>query len=369
MKILVYDVAAEYGGAMTVLRDFYQEVLEKSPREIQWVFALSQPVLEARPGVKVLCFPKPKKSHLHRLLFEHLDFPKILAQERPDVVISLQNMPVARYGGRQLVFLHQSLQFCEKTFSFLKREERSIALQQRIICRIYRWTLPRAEHLFVQTQWMKRDCMGWLGWPESNITVVPPQVTPPQVRPYTGAASRTFFYPAAADIYKNHSLVVQACKLLAAEGITDYRVIFTISPEEGAVAQGLIASAQGLPIEIVGRLTYEKIWEHYSSTILLFPSYMETCGLPLTEAKEAGAWILACDLPFAREVLEGYPNKALFPWDDAQALAQAMKQALAGVPWQQPDSCLQETGPGLMEAMLNYLAGEIGQGNFEKNHG
>ena len=140
MKIMVYDVAAEYGGAMTVLRDFYQEVLEKSPREIQWVFALSQPVLEARPGVKVLCFPKPKKSHLHRLLFEHLDFPKILAQERPDVVISLQNMPVARYGGRQLVFLHQSLQFCEKTFSFLKREERSIALQQRIICRIYRRT-------------------------------------------------------------------------------------------------------------------------------------------------------------------------------------------------------------------------------------
>ena len=145
MKILVYDVAAEYGGAMTVLRDFYREVLEKSPRDIQWVFVVSQPGLEDTPQVKILRFSKPKKSRLHRLAFEHLDLPKILAAEKPDAVISLQNMPVARYGGRQFVLLHQSLQFCDRTFSFLKREERSLALQQRIVCRIYRRTLPKAE--------------------------------------------------------------------------------------------------------------------------------------------------------------------------------------------------------------------------------
>ena len=103
MKILVYDVAAEYGGAMTVLRDFYREVLEKSPRDIRWVFVVSQPVLEETAQVKILCFGKPKKSRLHRLAFEHLDLPKILAAEKPDAVISLQNMPVARYGGRQFV--------------------------------------------------------------------------------------------------------------------------------------------------------------------------------------------------------------------------------------------------------------------------
>ena len=125
---------------MTVLRDFYREVLEKSPRDIQWVFVVSQPVLEDTPQVKILRFSKPKKSRLHRLAFEHLDLPKILAAEKPDAVISLQNMPVARYGGRQFVLLHQSLQFCDRTFSFLKGEERSLAVQQRIICRIYRRT-------------------------------------------------------------------------------------------------------------------------------------------------------------------------------------------------------------------------------------
>ena len=361
MKILVYDVAAEYGGAVTVLRDFYREVLEKSPRDIQWVFVVSQPVLEDTPQVKILRFSKPKKSRLHRLAFEHLDLPKILAAEKPDAVISLQNMPVARYGGRQFVLLHQSLQFCDRTFSFLKGEERSLAVQQRIICRIYRRTLPRAEHVFVQTRWMKEDTMRWLGWPEDKISVVPSRVRPPRLGAYTGTGSRTFFYPAGADRYKNHDLVIAACKLLAGEGITDYRVIFTLPREGDPDAERIIRAARGLPIEFVGSLPHETVWEYYSGTVLLFPSYLETCGLPLVEARAAGAWILASDLPFAREVLEGYPNKAFFPYDGAEVLAQQMKAVLGGVPWQQPAPRTARTEVGLMESMLNIIKGANAQ--------
>lgn len=360
MKIMVYDVAAQGGGGMTVLLDFYREVLEKSPRDIQWCFAVSQPGLEDAPGVQILRFSKPKKSPLHRLVFEHWDFPRLLKQEQPDVVISLQNMPVARYRGRQLVLLHQSLQFCPKTFSFLKPEERSLAVRQRIICRMIQQSMPRAEHLFVQTAWMKQACMSWLGWPEDRISVVRSQAVPPVVTPYTGKDSRTFFYPAAGDIYKNHMLVVKACRLLHQEGITDYRVVFTLSSDEGAYDRGIIQAAQGFPIEFTGRLPHQRVWELYSRTVLLFPSYQETCGLPLVEAKAAGAWILASDLPYAREVLEGYPNHALFDHSSPEALAREMKRVLAGIPWQSTAGKTSHPAPGLMEAMLQKVYGKEG---------
>lgn len=355
MKIMVYDVAAQGGGGMTVLLDFYREVLEKSPRDIQWCFAVSQPGLEDAPGVRVLRFAKPKRSPLHRLAFEHWDFPRLLKREQPDVVISLQNMPVARYRGRQLVFLHQSLQFCPKTFSFRKPEERSLAIRQRIICQIIRRTMPRAEHLFVQTQWIKDACVPWLGWPEDRITVVRMQAVPPAPAAYTGLSGRTFFYPAAGDIYKNHALVVEACRILQGEGITDYRVIFTLDPGEDPSSQKILRSIEGLPIESVGTLPHEQVWETYSRTVLLFPSYLETCGLPLVEARAAGAWIIASDLPFAREALENYPNCAFVDHRSPQALAREMKRVLDGVTWQEPGPAEEEPGPGLMEAMLEQI--------------
>ena len=183
----------------------------------------------------------------------------------------------------------------------------------------------------------------------------------PRLGAYTGTGSRTFFYPAGADLYKNHDLVIAACKLLAGEGITDYRVIFTLPREGDPDAERIIRAARGLPIEFVGSLPHETVWEYYSGTVLLFPSYLETCGLPLVEARAAGAWILASDLPFAREVLEGYPNKAFFPYDGAEVLAQQMKAVLGGVPWQQPAPRTARTEVGLMESMLNIIKGANAQ--------
>ncbi len=46
------------------------------------------------------------------------------------------------------------------------------------------------------------------------------------------------------------------------------------------------------------------------SDIVCFPSRLETWGLPLSEAKERGKWVLASDFPFTRETLGSYEKKA-----------------------------------------------------------
>lgn len=50
MKILVYDVAAEDGGGLFVLKNFYEEVIKDSEKHpnIEWIFLTSYKILESK---------------------------------------------------------------------------------------------------------------------------------------------------------------------------------------------------------------------------------------------------------------------------------------------------------------------------------
>ena len=67
----------------------------------------------------------------------------------------------------------------------------------------------------------------------------------------------------------------------------------------------------------------------YAQQTLLFPSYIETFGLPLQEARGYGAEIIVSDCDFAHEVLEEYDRCKYVPWDDATAWAEAMRNELS----------------------------------------
>lgn len=60
-------------------------------------------------------------------------------------------------------------------------------------------------------------------------------------------------------------------------------------------------------VRFLGSIPYEELLGYYKScTGLLFPSCIESFGLPLVEAALFGKTIIASDLPYAREVLEDY---------------------------------------------------------------
>ena len=354
MKILVYDVAAEDGGGLLLLKEFH-EAAKTAPSHIKWIFLTSLTELESTKTIEVRRYPEVKQSWLHRLSFEHKKMPEIIRQTQPDLVISLQNMPVKRCKVRQFVYLHQSLQYCPKKFSFLKKEERALAIRQRLIGWLIKNAMPKAEHIFVQTQWIKDATCAWLKRPEEEVTVVPvklPENVP--MLPFEGETSKVFFYPARAEVYKNHQAILDACRILQNRGITGYRVILPLQP--GGFTQRISEQVGDLPIDILGALTYEQVWQHYSKATLLFPSYLETCGLPMLEAKMAGSRILASDMPFSHEALDGYPNARFFPYDDPEKLADCMQSVIEGkmeyVPTQMGDHNQQES---LLCSMLSKV--------------
>ena len=71
--------------------------------------------------------------------------------------------------------------------------------------------------------------------------------------------------------------------------------------------------------------------DHYSSMdCLIFPSRMETWGLPISEAKDYRLPILVSDLPFAHETVGNYDKVKFFNCLDARSLSDIMASMIEG---------------------------------------
>lgn len=81
--------------------------------------------------------------------------------------------------------------------------------------------------------------------------------------------------------------------------------------------------------EFVGHVPPARLTEMYAKSILVFPSHIETLGLPLLEARAAGCRIVASDIAAAREALaEHNPVHYMAP-RSAEDLARRMCEAWA----------------------------------------
>lgn len=321
--VLVLDVAATQGGALTVLTEYYDRLRQDTQN--RYVFCVSLPQLADTDTVRVRRFPWVKRSWLHRLWFEHVTVRRLLKKEGIDRILSLQNTAVGGTDLPQTVYLHQPLPFCGIPFS-LRKHPKFWVYQHVIGRRIYA-SLRRAERVIVQTRWMKQAACEQAGISPDKVTLEAPHVpTAVTARFSPENWRRVFFYPAANYSYKNHETLFAAMEQLAAQGITDYTLRLTLKPEELPVIAQYPRAAER--VEWCGALSREQVMEAYASSVLVFPSYIETFGLPLLEARQTGAPILASDCSFSREILEGYDAAHFFDPFDPAALATRMREQM-----------------------------------------
>lgn len=310
MKTLVYDVAASESGALSILEEFYDKY--RKDKENQYVFVISTPELESTDNIQVLRYPWIKKSWLHRWWFDHFYAPKIVKEYQVDKVFSLQNILVPIRNKRiiQMVYLHNSLPFAEYRFTF--KESRFFWIYQNIIGKKIKQSVKKADKVIVQTQWMKTACVEQADADAEKIQVQLPTIDTSMIIPYedTPEHRKTFFYPANPLTYKNHKVILETFKTLQGEGIKDYQIVFTFKGDENDCAKNLYNDAKkhNLNITFAGKMPREEVFKMYSKSVLLFPSLIETVGMPLLEARLAGAPVIACDTLFTREILAKYNN-------------------------------------------------------------
>lgn len=331
MNIMVFDVPASSGGALSVLYDFYEEVKRHPDKTINWYFVVSTPFLSSEENIYILNFPWVKKSWFHRLYFDRFISPRLVQNYSISKVFSLQNIIIPKIKCAQILYLHQSLPFVEYKYKF--RENKHLWIYQNIIAKAILKSIKKANKTIVQTQWMQKAVIELTYRTKEDIIVVPPQFeinTPKEYYSPVEKVNKTFFYPASAIDYKNHKIIIEACKRISSDTEIEYKVIFTLEKNESNFTKKLYDECilNNLPIYFEGKFDREKVFNHYLNSVLIFPSYIETFGLPLLEARLHNCRILAADTQFAREVLDGYNNVFYFKSNDAETLKQYMLNSI-----------------------------------------
>lgn len=318
MRIVVNDIAASTGGALTVLKEFYTCVRAYG-REHEWIFLLGDHLLEETEHIRVKVLPQVKASGFKKLLFDFVTGRKLIRSLQPDVVLSLQNIITFGVKVPQLVYIHQAIPFQNiKNYSFFKKGEQKLAVIQHLIGAIIKRSARRSDRVIVQTRWMQKAVCHSCRLPDDKVVVATPNVKGVACADGADFCREQFFYPTIAQSYKNNDAIMEASELLKKKGLAH------------TVTLTLPAQYSREHVNCVGRLPYEQVQAQYACSTLLFPSYMETFGYPLAEARKAGTVILAADTPFAREVLDGYENGYFFDPFRPEELAALMEQVLCG---------------------------------------
>ena len=323
MNILVLDTAASTSGAETVLTQYYEKV--KSDKSNKYYFCVSIIPLYASPNITILSFPWTKLSWVHRLFFDYIYSKVIIHRYKIDHVISLQNMGLPFCNLPQTIFLQNALPFSKHRFSFFK--EPILWLYQNVIGKLICRSLNEATCIIVQTNWMKNAIVSSLGISSSKIIVEKPLLKLSPTRIFDSSSFKnTFFYPATRYCYKNHIVIYKAVQILKNQGITNFKIILTLTYSSLPHDCKEIHNQLRNYFQLAGILPHEKVFDLYSHAILIFPSYLETVGLPLIEAKLCNSPIIVANEPFAREILSDYCCVDFFEHNDANTLAEYIKK-------------------------------------------
>lgn len=320
MNVIVFDVAAETGGAIEILNSFYSAAAQVE--DINFKLILSTPIFHDTGNIHVKNYFWIKKSWLHRLVFDKVVASKLCRKKSVDIVVSLQNICIPVNGKKQILYIHQSIPFSNIKFDIFNN--RIEWIYKNLISHLIFHSIRKADKIVVQTKWMRDAICKRTGVKYSNILVVQPECKVKIGAYYEDNEKNrcSFFYPATYNSYKNHKVIFEAARILIERGITGFQIVLTINMLKSTLDCSLSEMQQ---IVFLGSLAHDDVMRQYSMSTLIFPSKLETFGLPLLEAALVRSRIIASDMPFSHEILDGYPNASFFEADSAEALADLME--------------------------------------------
>lgn len=114
-----------------------------------------------------------------------------------------------------------------------------------------------------------------------------------------------FSYISLPNANKNFELFLDSLVLLNLKLKRKIKIVLTI-PNDNFILIKKIKKLDNSNIEIInlGKISKEKVIEVLNSTeTLVFPSLIETFGLPLVEACQLGAFVICSDLPYTYDVI------------------------------------------------------------------
>jgi len=296
--MLLFAPSIHCGGGLTLLR----HLLDELPNDSVLVVDQRLPIRDEELSRFKLYRVKP--TLWHRLAAEWL--LKRLAEHETRVFCFGNQPPLFKLKAKVTVFIQNRHLIEPRLMDGLPLKLRLRLLTERFWLKYF---CCNADQLVVQTPSMRT-----LASPYASK----PVIVAPFVNYVTGVQSDhdsvgvevsmyDFIYVASGDPHKNHRNLIDAWVELSHQGFYP-SLCLTVEPSKYPEVSAYFEERKkeyGLKIDNLGNLTRGQVIQLYGQAkALIFPSVLESFGLPLIEASSAGLQVLASELDYVRDLLD-----------------------------------------------------------------
>lgn len=336
--IVVSGITLRKGGTLKILREALR-YLSKMAESGEWrvVALVNRRELCDYPNIEYI--EVPLKGWIGRLWYEYVTMHRISLEMTPvHLWLSMHDVTPRVKAERQAVY-------CQTSFPFYRWKWRDFRFDPKIpmfamLTRFYyKARVHHNRYLIVQQEWLRKGLSKMLGVGEEKFIVAQPERAKGEGQKMKDEGLKTnevplFLYVSTADCHKNFETLCEASRLLEEEmGKGRFRTIITVRGNENKYAKWLYAQWGDVQcIDFHGLMGKEELYDYYAKAdCLVFPSNIETWGLPITEYMEAhGGPMILTDLPYARGTASGSSCTTFFEQDNVRQLKERMKELLEG---------------------------------------
>jgi glycosyltransferase involved in cell wall biosynthesis len=330
-RLVISAVNLVEAGPLSVLIDCLASAARTLGTRYEIIALVHRASLVPVEGIRLIEYPEVKGSWLRRLYFEYHACRRISRELDADIWLSLHDATPNVVARQRMVYCQNAAPFYPLRWRDAVREPTFIAFTL-----LYRWVYRINIHcnnlVIVQQDWLRREFRERFG--VRHVVVAYPDVARATLGAPTPSVQRTirFIYPTLPRVFKNIELIGHAARALNRRGVGNFEVLVTVGADENDYARELARDfADVIALKLIGRRSRQEVFDLYAtSDCLLFPSKLESWGLPMTEFQASARPILAANLPYAHENLSAYGNAAYFDVGDAHALAGLMEDVIAG---------------------------------------
>lgn len=277
--------------------------------------------------------PKSKKNYIYRIWYEYLFFYFFSRSKHIETWLSLHDITPNVIAKKRYVYCHNALPFMEFKIGDIKYSFKNF-LFSIFYKYLYRLNINKNDAVIVQQDWLREKFIKLFNL--KSVIVSRPNISHSFDLAVNDNSKLydhyTFIYPAFPRFFKNFEVICEACKVLNNKGIANFRVLLTIDGKENRYSSEIVSRYENLTsIKFIGLQSRSELFNIYSKIdSLIFPSKLETWGLPISEFKLTGKPIILSDLPYAHETLGVYDKGYFFDCSNPLELADVMLREIKG---------------------------------------
>ena len=319
------------GGIFTILHNVLQELSEFiKDKNIEVIALVHDKTKFSFPNIQLIEIPKAKKSWFFRLYYEYFYFKKLSKKLQPDVWFSLHDTSPRVIAKKQFVYCHHPTTFFKPTWKDWKFDYK-IGVFSIFYDYLFQYNIKSNHTVFVQQHWIKNIFKE--RFKITNVKVTIPEFVE-KISTEKIALNENkihFFYPSFPKSFKNIEYIFEAIKLLPETVYNQCEFHITgLKNNNSKYVSYLNEKYNSIEVNRLNLLNKQTMLKYYNSIdYLVFPSKIETWGLPISEAKANHKNMLLANLPYAKETCGNYENVSFFNLENPTELAEIITEIVA----------------------------------------